>query len=293
MIKFVLKILNLSGRSLQIRSKHRTTSASTQKCGTSFELSEFQPVTIKQTNNMRVNEAQIHIVNHDHRTSVTWLDTHIIVRGSKRSNLRKRNHKLKMQLFVLTKNLTKQLVLVAKSIFKFGDSQRKTIGGSVITYIRVRVRDVPRRLAHKAKASKVARLTLGPLILLGAEGVIAGEVEVVEGCTRSGHHLLELLLLLVPEAVLLLALALVAGVVPIVVVVLVGGVELLPLGAIDDEVGGVTALEAAPRRPPPLLAEPVQRAELPRQQGDLVVGDALVLLIRSCTQGRQGKLQNR
>jgi hypothetical protein len=41
MIKFVLKILNLNSRSLQIRSKHQTTSASTQKCGTSFELSEF------------------------------------------------------------------------------------------------------------------------------------------------------------------------------------------------------------------------------------------------------------
>jgi hypothetical protein len=63
-----------------------------------------------------------------------------------------------------------------------------------------------------------------------------------------GHHLLELLvLLLVPEAVFLLALTLVAGVIPIVVVLLVGGVELLPLGAVGDEVGGVTALKAAPR----------------------------------------------
>jgi hypothetical protein len=121
---------------------------------------------------------------------------------------------------------------------------------------------VPRRLAHKAKAGEVVRLALGPLILLGAGGVIAGEVEVAEGSTYSGHHLLKLLLLLVPEAVLL-ALTLVAGVVPVVVVVLVGGVGLLPLGAVGDEVGGVAALEATPRRPPPLLAEPVQRAELP------------------------------
>jgi hypothetical protein len=151
---------------------------------------------------------------------------------------------------------------------------------------------VSRRLAHEAKAGEVARLVLGPLILLGAGGVIAGEVEVAKGGTRSGHHLLELLLL-VPEAVLLLALALVAGIIPVVVVVLVGGVELLPLGAVGDEVGGVTALEAAPRRPPPLLAEFVQRAELPRQQGDLIVGDALILLIRSYTQGRQSKLQSR
>jgi hypothetical protein len=63
------------------------------------------------------------------------------------------------------------------------------------------------------------------------------------------------LLLLVPEAVLLLALTLVVGVIPVVVVVLVGGVELLPLRAVSDEVGGVTALEAALRRPPPFLAE--------------------------------------
>jgi hypothetical protein len=113
---------------------------------------------------------------------------------------------------------------------------------------------VPRRLAHETKAGEVARLALEPLILLGAVGVIVGEVEVAEGGTRSGHHLLELLLLLVSEAVLLLALALVARVISVVVVVL-GGVKLLPLGAVGDEVGGVTTLEAAPRRPPPLLAE--------------------------------------
>jgi H+/Cl- antiporter ClcA len=133
---------------------------------------------------------------------------------------------------------------------------------------------------------------LGPLILLRAGGVITGEVEVVEGCTRSGHHFLELLLH-VPEAVLLLVVALVARVILVVVVVLVGGVKLLPLEAVGDEVGGVTALEAAPRTPPPLLAEHVQSLELSRQQGDLIVGDALVLLIRSCTQGRQSKLQSR
>jgi hypothetical protein len=79
---------------------------------------------------------------------------------------------------------------------------------------------VPRRLAHEAKAGEVARLALGPLILLRAGGVVAGEVEVTEGCTQLGHHLLELLLF--PEVVLLLTLALVAGVVPVVVVVLVG-----------------------------------------------------------------------
>jgi hypothetical protein len=153
---------------------------------------------------------------------------------------------------------------------------------------------VPRRLAHEAKAGEVACLTLGTLVLLGAGGVITGEVEVAEGCTHSGHDLLKLLLLLlVPEAVLLLVVAL-AVVVSLGIVVLIGGgVKLLPLGAVGDEVGGVAALEAAPRRSPPLLAEPVQSAELSRQQGDLVVGDALVLLIISCTERGKGKPQNR
>jgi hypothetical protein len=107
-----------------------------------------------------------------------------------------------------------------------------------------------RCVAHETKVGEVTRLALGPLILLWA-----GEVKVAEGCTRSGHHLLKLLLLVIPEAVLLLALTLVAGVISVVVVVLAGGVELLPLGSVGDEVGGVTALEATPRRPPPLLAE--------------------------------------
>jgi hypothetical protein len=56
--------------------------------------------------------------------------------------------------------------------------------------------------------------------------------------------------------------------------------------AVGDKVGGAATLEAAPRRSPPLLMEFVQCAELPRQQDDLIVGDALILLIRSCTQGR-------
>jgi hypothetical protein len=128
-IEFVLKILNLNGNNLQIRSKHRTSSTSIQKCGTSLELSEFQPGTVKQTSNMRVNEPQIRIVNHDYSASITWLGTHIIMHGSKRSNLRKRTLKLKIQSFVLMKNLAKQLILIAKSIFMFDDSRRKTLRG--------------------------------------------------------------------------------------------------------------------------------------------------------------------
>jgi hypothetical protein len=141
---------------------------------------------------------------------------------------------------------------------------------------------VSRQLAHEAKARQVAYLALGPLILLGAGGVVAGEVEVTEGCTCSGHHLLELLLLILVLEVVLLVVAL-AVVVSLGVVILIGGgVELLPLGAVGDEVGGVATLEVAPRRSP-LLVEPVQSSELSHQQGDLIIEDALVLLIRSCT----------
>jgi hypothetical protein len=46
--------------------------------------------------------------------------------------------------------------------------------------------------------------------------------------------------------VLLLVVALVARVISVGVVILVGGVKLLPLGAVNDEVGGVAALKAAP-----------------------------------------------
>jgi hypothetical protein len=192
------------------------------------------------------------------------------MRESKRSNLRRSTFKLKIQFFVLTKDFTKQLVLDAKSILKFSDLQRKTLGGWVITYIGVRVRDALRWLAHEAKAGKVVCLAFGPLILLGAGGIVAGEVKVVEGCTRSGHHLLKLLLL-VPKAVLLLVVTLAVVVLLGVVVLVGGGVELLPLGAVGDEVGGVAALEATPRRSPSLLAEHVQSLELSRQQSNLVI----------------------
>jgi hypothetical protein len=124
--------------------------------------------------------------------------------------------------------------LIAKGILKLDNSKGKALGGWIITYIGVR--DMLWRLAHEAKAGEVAWLALGLLILLWA-GVIAREVEVTEGSTRSGHHLLELLLLL-------LTLTLVTGVIPVVVVELVGGVELLLLGAVSDEVGGVAALKA-------------------------------------------------
>jgi hypothetical protein len=77
---------------------------------------------------------------------------------------------------------------------------------------------VSRKLAHEAKAGGVTWLSLDLLILL-AGGVIAGEVEVAQGSTHSGHDLLKLLLLVIPEAVLLLVVAL-AVVVPLDVVIL-------------------------------------------------------------------------
>jgi hypothetical protein len=174
-------------------------------------------------------------------------------------------------------------------------SSSTTLDGYVITYIGVGVGDVSQRLTHEAKAGEVTLLALDLLILLWAGGVITGEVEVTQGSTRSRHDLLKLLVLLVPKALLLLVVALVARVIPVVVVVvvLVGEVELLPFGAVDNEVGGVAALEATPRWSPHLLVKLVQGSDLPRQQGDHVIRDALILLIRSCYQKGQGKLQSR
>jgi hypothetical protein len=129
MIKFVLKILNLNGRNIQIRSKHRATSAITQKCGTSFELSEFQPGTIKQASNRRIHKPKIRIVDHYHFAVITWFGTQFIMHGPKSSNFRRSTFKLKIQLFVFMKNLAKQLVLIAKCILKVDDTRRKTLGG--------------------------------------------------------------------------------------------------------------------------------------------------------------------
>jgi hypothetical protein len=71
MIKFVFKIFNLNGSSPQIKSKQWTSGASTKQCGTGFDLSEFQPGTIKQASNTGVHKPQIRIVNHDHIALVT------------------------------------------------------------------------------------------------------------------------------------------------------------------------------------------------------------------------------
>jgi hypothetical protein len=56
---------------------------------------------------------------------------------------------------------------------------------------------------------------------------------------------LELLLIVVVSEAVLLIVTLVAVVISIGVVILIGGVKLLPLGVIDDEVSGVITLEAA------------------------------------------------
>jgi hypothetical protein len=81
---------------------------------------------------------------------------------------KKNTLKFKIQLFVLMKNIAKQLILIAQSIFKLDDSQRKTLKGYIITYIRVRVRvrDISQKLTPEAKASEVVLLPLDLLILL-------------------------------------------------------------------------------------------------------------------------------
>jgi hypothetical protein len=45
---------------------------------------------------------------------------------------------------------------------------------------------MPQRLALEVRADEVVRLALGPLILLRAGGVVAGEVKVTESYTRLG-----------------------------------------------------------------------------------------------------------
>jgi hypothetical protein len=143
---------------------------------------------------------------------------------------------------------------------------KEILSKGIISYIGVRVRDVSQRFSHEAKAGEVAFLTLDILIPIWAGGVIIEEVKVAWGSTCSGHDLLELLLLVVvPESVLLFVVALVVRVILVGVVVLVGGVELLPLGAVGDDVGGVTPLEAATSWYPPLLAELEKGLELPHQ----------------------------
>jgi hypothetical protein len=115
MIKFVLKIFNLNGRSLQIRSKQMTSGASIKQCGMSFELSEFQPGTIRQTSNSRVQKPHICIVNHDHSAVITWLCTRIIMRVSKRSNFKKTPSSSRFNFLFSRKTLQSNLSLLHKA----------------------------------------------------------------------------------------------------------------------------------------------------------------------------------
>jgi hypothetical protein len=157
--------------------------------------------------------------------------------------------------------------------FSSSTTFRERLSKDRSSLIRVGVRDVPWRssLGHEAQPGEVVFLALDLLIFFWVGRVITRDVKVAQGSTRSVYDLLEILLL-VSEAVLLLVVTLVAGVVPVGVVVLVGGVELLPLGAVGDEVVGAAALEAAPGWPPPLLAELMQGTEVSCHQGNLIVG---------------------
>jgi hypothetical protein len=79
MINLTLKIFNLNSRILQIRSKQRTTSASTKQQETSFELFEFQFGTLKLTHNFSVHQPQVSIVYHHNFAVITWFSTYIIM----------------------------------------------------------------------------------------------------------------------------------------------------------------------------------------------------------------------
>jgi hypothetical protein len=91
---------------------------------------------------------------------------------------------------------------------------------------------------------------------------------------------------------LLLIIALAVVVILGVVVLVRGGATLLPLGEVGDEVSDVTALKTAPRLSLPLLAKLVQGMKLSHQHDDLIIRDALVLLIRSYDQRGHDKLRS-
>jgi hypothetical protein len=110
------------------------------------------------------------------------------------------------------------------------------------------------------------------------------------------HDLLDAPILLVHKAILLLVVVLVVVLVLVDVVVLVRVVVLLTLGEIGDEVGGITAPEAAlcvSGVSSPLLSKLVHCLKFPCNQGNLVVGNALILLTGSYSKRRQNKLQRR
>jgi hypothetical protein len=93
----------------------------------SFEVFKFQLGTSKLTCNLSVHNPQIIIVHHDHISIFTWFSTYIIVHRLERSNFSKRVFQFKSQLFVPTKNLANQLILVAQTMLKLDNLGRKTL----------------------------------------------------------------------------------------------------------------------------------------------------------------------
>jgi hypothetical protein len=94
----------------------------------------------------------------------------------------------------------------------------------------------------------------------------------------------------------ILLLIVVIVVVLVVVDVIVEVVVLLPLRAVSDKVGGVTTFEIALRVSSissPLLSKVVHHTNFPYKQGNLIIGNALVLLIGSCSERRQTKIQRK
>jgi hypothetical protein len=226
----MLKIFNLNGTILQIRSKQRATSASTKLQGMSFELSEFQLGTVKLSSNLSVHQSQVSIVHLDHFAIVTWLSTHIIMHWLKRSNLRKKNSNSRFNFLFSRKIQPSNLSWLHKEFSSPTTLKERPLGDrsslTLESELKMFLEDLPMR--QRLVKSLCLHLTFSSSSRL----VIR-------------QDFLEFLLLPIPEVMLLLFITL-DVVVPLVVVVLVG-VELLPLEVVGNEVSGVAALKAAPR----------------------------------------------
>jgi hypothetical protein len=83
---------------------------------------------------------------------MVWHSYHCARIKEKQSH--KKAFKFKIKLLIFMKIFTEQLILVAKGTLKLNNSQRKALGEWIITYIRVGVRDISRRLIHETKAGE-------------------------------------------------------------------------------------------------------------------------------------------
>jgi hypothetical protein len=207
---------------------------------------------------------------------------------SERSNFNKRVPVQDSTFFVLMKNLAKQLILVAQTFPSSTTLEERLSNNrsSLTSESESFGEDLPIR--HSPVKSHFFHLIFSYSSELE-------ESSLEKSKSLKAAHTQDMIFwnfFLSPKWFFFLVITLVAGVIPIGIVVLIGGVKLLPLRAISDEVSGVITLKAAPERSP-LLAKLVQGTELPRRQSNLLIGDALILLIRSYSKRRQSKLQRR